>query len=265
MAKKNGMIGIIGLGFVGKAVAASYPTTHVVISDPAYPGVSQPVSVLKEMCDCIFICVPTPQSSTGECDTRILETVVAELRGYNGIVISKSTASPQTYARIEQESKLKFAHVPEFLTQANAIDDYLNTEKVVIGCHYKIREQVAKFVLTDRVRFYGEVEYCTVAEASFFKYLANTMLAMKVIMNNEYAKLAEALEIDWDNVAEIAKTDTRLGKTHWRVPGPDGSYGFGGACFPKDTAALSAIANDNDVEMAMLNTAIIRNTELRDN
>jgi UDPglucose 6-dehydrogenase len=260
---KSKKIGIIGYGFVGKAVASSYSKKDVLISDPAYPEISRSIAELKEQCACIFVCVPTPPNATGECDTRILEKVIVELFGYTGIVIGKSTASPHTYERLASDCGLKFAHVPEFLVQATAVKDYLHPHKVVIGCDESIRKQVKKFVLTDKVKFKGKVEYCTIAEASFFKYLANTMLAMKVIINNEYKELADALDIDYGTVANIAKTDPRLGTTHWQVPGPDGKAGFGGACFPKDTAALSAIAADADVDMEMLNTAIIRNNSLR--
>jgi len=256
-------IGIIGHGYVGKAVAASYDNNLLIISDPAYPELNQPIDKLKQDCDCIYICVPTPQSKTGECDTSILESVIDQLQGYTGIVISKSTASPHTYRRISQESNLKFSHVPEFLTAVNAVDDYLNPQKIVIGCDQPIHDEVAKFVITDKMSWNGQVEYCSVAEASFFKYLANTMLAIKVIVNNEYADLADALDINWNKIVELAHTDQRLGHTHWSVPGPDGQYGFGGACFPKDTSALSAIANDAGVAMTVLTVAINKNFELR--
>jgi UDPglucose 6-dehydrogenase len=111
-----------------------------------------------------------------------------------------------------------------------------------------------------------DIEYCSIAEASFFKYMANNFLAMKVIINNEFAELAQTLNLDWNIITSIAKTDSRLGNTHWNVPGPDGIAGFGGACFPKDTDALLNIALTQEVKMTMLATAIktnrtIRNTE----
>ena len=104
-----------------------------------------------------------------------------------------------------------------------------------------------------------DIEYCTIQEASFFKYLANTQLAIKVVVNNEYADLAKRLGVKWERVVDIARTDYRLGATHWAVPGPDGARGFGGACFPKDTAAMAHIAKENDIELTMLSTAISKN------
>jgi UDPglucose 6-dehydrogenase len=255
-------VGIIGYGYVGRAVASSYDSKQVLINDPLYPD-SVPISQMMLECNGIFVCVPTPQGATGECDTSILESVLEQLRGYTGIVIAKSTASPQVYTFLERTLGLKLAHVPEFLTQANAIDDYLNPHKIVVGCNHTLWNEVTEFILTDKINHLGFVQCCTIGEASFFKYMANTMLAMKVVVNNEYYNLAQKMGVRWDVVSHIAKTDSRLGDSHWQVPGPDGSRGFGGMCFPKDTAALAALAEDLGVEVSMLNQAIIRNIELR--
>jgi UDPglucose 6-dehydrogenase len=258
-------VGIIGYGYVGSAVAASYPDDKIMINDPKYKLKSKSIKKLKEKCQAIFVCVPTPQSDTGECDTSILEGVMAKLEGYEGIVIAKSTAGPQVYASLEQNYDLKLAHVPEFLTQARAKFDYVNPHKIVVGCREEIRQQVADVIMTSAVNFERvNIEYCSIQEASFFKYLANTQLAIKVVVNNEYSQLAEHLGVNWDSVVNIARTDYRLGATHWAVPGPDGQRGFGGACFPKDTAALSYIAEQHDVVVDILDTAIAKNKTYRE-
>lgn len=251
-------IGIIGMGFVGKAVAASYEPEQILVNDPIYPA-SVSVEELKERCNAIYIAVPTPQAESGKCDTSILESVVESLKGYTGVVISKCTASPRLYQHIEATSGLKFAHVPEFLTQVNAVRDYLNPHKIVIGCQPEILGDVIKVVITDKINFTDAVEHCSIGEASMFKYLANTMLAIKVIMNNEYYDLCQVMGLDYRCISLMAQTDPRLGNTHWAVPGPDGSRGFGGACFPKDTAALEYLANELNVSMDVLSEAIIKN------
>lgn len=256
-------VGIIGYGFVGKAVAAAYD--EVMVYDPAYPDISKTIYDIKNQCDVIFICVPTPQYIDGSCDTRILVGVLDQLVGFSGLVISKSTATPNFYADIEERySGLKFAHVPEFLTAANAVDDYLYPVKVIIGAKSSIRLDVFTAIMTPKVNYdLTKVQYCTVAEASMYKYMANTMLAMKVIINNEFYDLCNSMKINWNAVSEMAKSDPRLGTTHWQVPGPDGSRGFGGACFPKDTAALASLAKFLNVDMSMLNTAIDKNGKMR--
>ena len=161
--------------------------------------------------------------------------------------------------------ELKLAHVPEFLTQARAKFDYVNPHKIVVGCREEIRQQVADVLMNSAVNFDRvDIEYCSIQEASFFKYLANTQLAIKVIVNNEYADLARQLGVKWERVVDIARTDYRLGATHWAVPGPDGARGFGGACFPKDTAALAHIAKENGVVLNVLTAAIDKNKTYRE-
>ena len=256
-------IGIIGYGYVGSAVAASYPNGEILINDPQHP--SSTVDELKEQCRAIFVCVPTPQSDSGECDTSILESVITNLDGYKGVVIAKSTASPGVYADLESKHNIKLSHVPEFLTQARAKFDYVNPHKIVVGCREEIRQQVADVLMNSAVNFDRvNIEYCSIQEASFFKYLANTQLAIKVIVNNEYADLARQLGVKWERVVDIARTDDRLGATHWAVPGPDGARGFGGACFPKDTAALAHIAKENGVVLNVLAAAIDKNKTYRE-
>jgi UDPglucose 6-dehydrogenase len=83
-------------------------------------------------------------------------------------------------------------------------------------------------------------------------------------VNNEFSVLASAMDVKWDEVARIASTDSRLGNTHWSVPGPDGQAGFGGACFPKDTAAIATLARPHNIPMTVLNAAIQANKFMRD-
>ena len=260
-------IGIIGYGFVGKAVAnsfAGHDNVKVKIHDPAYPDISKSIDKIKDKCEAIFVCLPTPQCEQGACDTSILEGVLEQLLGYEGVVICKSTAPPVTYRRLANELGLKLIHAPEFLTAANANDDYVNPVNIVIGGKHSLWEEAARYIVPYTNFSPKNVAYCSIAEAAMFKYVANTMLAMKVVMNNEYAAMCERFNINWENVVEIAEGDERLGYTHWRVPGPDGKRGFGGACFPKDTAALLNMADELDIEMSMLSTAIRTNDRLRE-
>ena len=259
-------IGIIGYGFVGKAVAnsfAGHTKIKVKIHDPAYPDISKSIAKIKDKCEAIFVCVPTPQTEHGGCDANILEGVLEQLLGYEGIVICKSTAPPVTYRRLANELGLKLIHAPEFLTAANANYDYVNPINIVIGGKHSLWKEAAKYIVPYTYFEPSRVQYCSIAEAAMFKYVANTMLAMKVVMNNEYAAICERYNINWENVVEIAENDERLGHTHWQVPGLDGKRGFGGACFPKDTAALLNMANELDIEMSMLSTAIRTNDKLR--
>ena len=76
------------------------------------------------------------------------------------------------------------------------------------------------------------------------KYFTNCFLATKVSFANEMYQLCEGLELDYDKVVEYSILDSRLGNSHWAVPGPDGDFGYGGHCFPKDLQALLSLTED---------------------
>lgn len=260
-------IGVIGVGYVGRAVVSSYPRHKIFINDPKFVEEKNYVSldVMLSLTDAIFICVPTPQNSTGACDTLILESVLIKIKesGYNKPVVIKSTAPPDFYSAW-QSLLPNIAHVPEFLTAARAEFDYVNPHKIVVGCLPDMRSAIADVLMSSMINFERvRIEYCSIAEAAFFKYLANNMLAIKVVVNNEFAELANAMGLDWSVVSNIAKSDSRLGNTHWSVPGPDGQKGFGGACFPKDTQALLYQAQQQSIKLNVLQSAVDKNNQLR--
>jgi UDPglucose 6-dehydrogenase len=91
-----------------------------------------------------------------------------------------------------------------------------------------------------------------IKSASLFKYMMNSYLATKVTFMNEFKKLADSEEVDWHGIKELSRHDYRIGTTHMDVPGPDGERGWGGACFPKDIAAIQMEALDLNTELELL-------------
>jgi UDPglucose 6-dehydrogenase len=97
------------------------------------------------------------------------------------------------------------------------------------------------------------------------KYVTNSFLATKVSFANEMYQICEGMDIDYDKVIEYATYDKRLGKSHWSVPGPDGDFGYGGHCFPKDVKALIEVANDKSIFPLMLIATDEKNDQVRKN
>ena len=90
-------------------------------------------------------------------------------------------------------------------------------------------------------------------------------LATKVSFANEMYDLCKKLGLDYDKVVEYSTLDDRLGKSHWNVPGPDGDFGFGGHCLPKDLTALIYLAMKFDTETNVLNAVEETNDVVRKN
>lgn len=254
-------IGIIGLGFVGSAVKAAHDLVGIetVDVDP-YKGLPATIEDAKE-CDAIYVCVPSPIGPTGACDTSILEEVMEQLHDYHHLIISKVTAPPDVYRKLHAKN-LNLVHAPEFLVAATATEDYINGTYAIIGGvePYSTR---AEAVITAAQRKVENVTKIGIAEASLTKYAINTFLATKVIFMNELKALADASKIDYNVVKETVQLDVRQGNSHFDVPGPDGYFGFGGACFPKDTSALLKYAESVDVNLSVLNAAVNKNKIIR--
>ena len=264
-------LGIIGQGFVGSAVREGMKNHYDLITydkDPEKRNVKT-IYELVEQVNVTFLCVPTPMKKTGECDLYIVRGVLQEINGIvrslgreDFIVIIKSTIPPGTTDKLNKEfENIQIAFNPEFLTEANAIEDYKNQNRIVIGaerpCSSKVKQIFAKaFPKVPIIKTSP-----TIAET--IKYVTNTFLAMKVSYANEIYQLCQGLNIDYDKVIEYARYDDRLGNSHWSVPGPDGDFGFGGHCFPKDIAALQFLAKQLNVNTTMLDATINKNDMVR--
>jgi UDPglucose 6-dehydrogenase len=259
-------IGIVGLGFVGGAIRASlsnYYTPGLVLvdSDPTrgYHSFAELAGT-----DAVFVCVPTPQDDDGTCNTGPLESVLSQLKAldYHGVIISKCTAPPDTYTRLNAEYS-NLVHSPEFLTAAHAARDYENGTFAIIGGRVKAYRDAAEVVIRFTQPNLQAVHHCTIAEASLAKYAINTFMSTKVVFMNELYNLASASGCDYTQIADMVTSDPRFGNSHMKVPGPDGSMGFGGACFPKDTSALLKYAETVGVDLQVLGAAVKKNTLLR--
>ena len=93
--------------------------------------------------------------------------------------------------------------------------------------------------------------------------MTNSYLATKVSFANEMYSICEKFNMDYDKVVEYDTLDERLGVTHWSVPGPDGDFGFGGHCFPKDLNALISVADKFDLDVDVLRSVLNTNDKVR--
>lgn len=228
-------IGILGLGYVGTAVAHTHKNQEIVVRDPKLKNQSASIEEIKK-CDAVYICVPTPMLDNGRCNDAYVRKVLEELHGYKNVIISKSTVPPGVY--IELQSKYpNLVHVPEFLTAANAIDDYENSSWVLVGGDRKFANDAQLIIKSSTIQA-KHFHITDIATASLFKYMANSFMATKVTFMNDFYHIANKVGVDWKEIKEISNNDPRLGNSHWDVPGPDKKFGYGGACFPKDVSAI---------------------------
>lgn len=233
-------IAIIGHGFVGKAVDYGF-TAHgleKIIIDPNY---GTKIEDLKGVSlDASFICVPTPMGADGSINSDIVTKCVEYLKDKcSGLIIIKSTVTPDIIKQLTSDPEgVRVVYNPEFLTEKAANEDFVNPSLHVFGGVAWARDAVY-----DLYKNYSTCKPCpvynmTAFEASFVKYGINSFLATKVLWMNQFYDIIEKHGGNYNAVINAIGGDPRIGRSHTSVPGFDGKRGFGGACFPKDTAAF---------------------------
>lgn len=245
---------IVGHGFVGKAVdyGFSHPQVEKTIVDPKYDTDLDTVDLLEY--DCVFVCVPTPMGDSGTVDASIVNDVVGQLADCK-LVVVKSTVTPD----IVKDWGTNVVYNPEFLTEKSANEQFIAPQFHIIGGRSVEAHYLA--MLYDKYSLCNPcpVLYMTAEEASFVKYTINSFLAMKVTFFNQLYDAIGETEANFATIIKAVGMDERIGSSHTRVPGFDGKQGYGGACFPKDTSALTKYSD----KFTMLEKAIEINNEYR--
>ena len=261
-------IGIIGQGYVGSAVKILFQKYYDVLTYDINPDLStcKTINELVNQSNIIFVCVPTPMNIDGSSNLSIVNDVIDKIATSNyidnQIIIIKSTVSPGTTEILNDKyKKINIVFNPEFLTEANFIEDFKNQNRIILGGPRDATTILKQFYITIFPKTPIIKTGSTYAE--MVKYLANTFLATKVSFANEMKILCDKLNIDYDKVIEYAIYDKRLGSSHWSVPGPDGKPGFGGSCFPKDINALLHKASELDIDLKTIKSAWETNLDVR--
>ena len=261
-------VGIIGVGFVGSAVKATMENSYQVETFDIESSLSTTNSVedLAKDCDIVFVCVPTPESKDGSVDTSIVESVLAAIGKAECAVVLKSTVPPGFTEAESKKLERDIIFNPEFLTAANAESDYANQNHTILGVTDTGRLTNDEYLATKIIGSalpHTVIVHTTHGVAEMTKYARNCFLATKVAFANEIWGACYALNIPYDEVREFMIMDPRIADSHLSVPGNDGKFGFGGACFPKDTKALHRVLNTLDVRSEVLDGVITSNSKIR--
>lgn len=268
-------IGIIGGGFVGGATALlSSETVETIIYD-LDPKRCKPEGTTFEdilQTEGVFIAVPTPITITdtnyGKCNTKIVDSVIKQLieSNYKGYIIVRSTV-PVGYCDSHQSKNIHF--MPEFLTEKNWAEDFINCKLWVFGVSpfcssddANVTQKWFQNVLNESSVKHKECKFMSTKEGEMIKYFRNCFLAVKVSFCNEMYRFAEAHGIQYETIRSIACTDDRIGHSHSFVPGHDGHYGFGLSCLSKDPASVEYQMNQLGLRCEIISSALRRNNEV---
>ena len=251
------MFTVIGFGFVGKAVYAALSLEHetfIIDPDKGYED-----ELVKYNVNGIVLCLPAPTHLDGRVDHNLIYEYMEKIHRLNPNtpVLIKSTITPQF---AEEFITGQFTFSPEFLTASNSIEDFKNSKFMVFaGENSKFWCRVFKKVTAVETLY-----TCSPVQASFMKYTINSFLATKVSWLNELKDFYDSFGgEDFNELMDIVHIDPRMGTSHYSVPGPDGQRGWGGLCFPKDTKAITTLAQKYNAPLTTLEKAIDMNKKWR--
>jgi len=284
-------IGVIGIGYVGLTTALGFASRGNLVTcididieriDKLKLGISPIVeSGLDELLrscslahsitfqsffdetigelDFIILCVPTPQNQDGTADMGSIRSAIHSLSPFlhkQTIIITKSTVPVGSTKIIEEllpPGSMGVVSNPEFLREGSAIHDFLHPDRIVIGSDD--RDSAAR-VAELYCDFQSPIVLTDPATAETIKYVANAFLATKLSFVNAIAALSEAVGANIEHLTTAVGLDKRIG-ADFLQPGP----GWGGSCFPKDTAALIKIAERHGYDFSFLKSVIQINEE----
>ena len=231
---------------VGRAHYELLKDRHdVVINDP---GLDMHASFADV--DAIIICVSTPARDTGSCDMNNVYEVVEAAPDVP--ILIKSTISVEGWDMlVDAFPDKQLAFSPEFLRAASAVEDLQNTKLMLLG---------GAGCRTWREVFHVDIEIAEPRELILAKYARNSFLALKVAFFNQMYDLCNALDVEYAAVAHYTTMDERIGDSHSFITE---ERGFGGHCFPKDTAAIVKTAQRNNIELSLIQEAIKYNSTIR--
>lgn len=283
-------IGIIGMGFVGKAIYSAFKMTDKYDVHGFDIDLNKSVSSFHDAVnsDFVFLCLPSPAREDGSCDTSFIHNFMDRyfefmtnssdyIRNDERVFIIKSTIPVGATWEIQQRSnrisenwskdRMNFVHSPEFLSAKTALHDFLTATRHIVGDpygafkDYSLGERVAKLY---KERFpNSKIMVMKSDESEFVKYLCNCFFATKISFMNEMYEFAKNSHLDWQTCLDGFLSSGWVSPMHTQVPGPDGKFGYGGACFPKDMKSMLYQMKQKDLVRATLEGAILTNEDVR--
>ena len=269
-------IGVVGNGFVGGAVKFGFSPqvgcdAEVRVYDKNPIKSTHTLEETVNESDFIFLSVPTPANEDGSINLDILTDALNDIDDVsekdNYILIRSTVVPGTTWALQEKFSNLNLLFNPEFLTERSANFDFINQGRFIIGSgdSYKsaLGSELFSKLIRDRFGDCVAILETTYETAEMIKYMNNCFFATKVSFLNEMYQIAQKCEVNWKQAIDGFVADGRIGHSHLNVPGPDGKFGFGGSCFPKDIQALKNFAESIGVNPSVLAAVWRKNLEVR--
>ncbi|MBE6446305.1 MAG: UDP-glucose 6-dehydrogenase [Alphaproteobacteria bacterium] len=225
MKQSDIKVGIIGYGVIGSTFSQwlkEHTQCRQAISDPP-KGINEDLTG----CNVFFVGIHIPTEADGTQDLTLLKQIISNLP--QGPVFIRTTLLPGTADKLTNELMRPVYFMPEFLTERTAYADFCSQDVVITGEH-----ELMDAIFANKKRL-----YMSNIEAELTKYAHNVFGAVAVTYFNGIYDLCQKAGAEYEKVRQGLLLSGYIAPTHSHVPGPDGKFGYGGKCFPKDVNAFT--------------------------
>lgn len=257
-------IGVVGYGYVGQAVFEYFKKKHdVIYFDPFVDGSCTKEDINK--CDYAFVCVFTPEKSTGECDTSIVTEVIEWIE--TPLICIKSTVSIGYTDMIKEKTQKRIVFSPEYIGESTYDTGYFNFNKSMTNHSFFIfggdKTDTKEFVdlyneISGPTKVYKQTDAKT---AEIAKYMENAFFSVKTVFCYEMNEICKSFDCDYNEVREAWLLDPRMGHSHTCVF-KSKQEPYDGKCLPKDIAALIFSSNQNNYQPKFLENVVESNKRI---
>jgi nucleotide sugar dehydrogenase len=274
-------VGVIGFGYVGKALVRFFAEHYQVLVYDPYAKVAESGQEHKNVrdasqdevnaCELAVICVPTEMKEDGSVNLSIIEETLAWLA--TPLILLKSTVPPGTTEMLAKKTGKAIAFSPEYIGEGNYViqwwkehwphpTDMKYHDFQIFGGEKKVTRAILQFfkkILGPGVK-YAQTDATT---AELTKYMVNSWIGTKVAFCNEFYNIAETFGVDYDELRELWLLDGRIGASHTNVSTDPKKRGFGGKCIPKDLNGIIDQAHKAGYDAKLLKEVWTSNTRFR--
>ena len=207
--------------------------------------------------DAVIICVQTPTTERGEVDISYITSVFNNIKNLivnDSIICIKSTIHPLALEKVFKDSSINYEDLvfnPEFLREGSAFDDFFHTDRVIVG---SLNRENMKKIGELYSSLNTEIVYTDPVSSQLIKYLSNAYLPLRLSFVNEASRIIDQLNANQEDVLRGVGLDSRIGVDYFR-PSP----GWGGSCFPKDVQEIQALANNQNLNLPLVQSIINSN------
>jgi len=274
---KNKRVGIVGFGYVGKALASFFQDhfdvlaydPHVDVTGEEFYNVKKATKNEINTCNLVVVAVPTPMAQDASVDLSIVNETLGWLNV--PLILLKSTVLPGTTDKLTKETGKKIAFSPEYIGESMYVTQwwkdigYMHPTDIkkhdfqIFGGKRETTSEILEYfkVIMGPVTRYIQTDATT---AELTKYMENSWGATKVMFCNEFARIAETLNVDYDELRELWLQDGRINRMHTAVFKEE--RGFGGKCFPKDINGIVNFVKKEGYTPTLLEEVIASNTHM---